>query len=192
MKSGKLAETGPLRYEDTSSCCNFGGKRINIEYREGPFIGYRCYQKAGKPVLFPFGYGLSYTCFAYETLPADACGVTCTIRNKGSTAGAEIVQLYVAKPDSMLPMPVQELKGFAKVFIQPGEEKKVHIPLGDKAFRYWNVKTNRWEIEGGKYQIRIGASSEDFRLRVVITIAGTGALYPYARHELPSYYSGQG
>lgn len=189
--SGKLAETWPLRYEEAPSCFHFGGKGANIEYREGPFIGYRYYQKAGKPVLFPFGYGMSYTSFGYGDLSADTHGATCTVRNTGSVPGTEIVQLYISKPDSMLPMPVQELKGFAKVFLRPGEEKEVHIPLDSKAFRYWNVKTNRWEIEGGEYEIRIGASSEDIRLRTMITVAGTGAPCPYVRQELTSYYSGQ-
>ncbi len=188
--SGKLAETWPVHYEDTPSRFHFGGNGANVEYREGPFIGYRYYQKAGKKMLFPFGYGLSYTSFAYENLIADVSGATLTVRNTGKCAGAEIVQLYVRKPDSKLPMPVQELKGFAKIFLQPGEAKEVRIPLDDKAFRYWNVKTNHWEIEGGKYEIRIGASSEDIRLIASITMAGTNAPAPYDLAELPRYYSG--
>ena len=188
--SGKLAETWPVRYEDTPSLNHFGGSGANIEYREGPFIGYRYYQKVGKKVLFPFGYGLSYTSFTYENLTADVSGATLTIRNTGKHAGAEIVQLYIRKPDSHLPMPVQELKGFAKVFLQPGESKEIHIPLDDKAFRYWNVKTNRWEREAGEYEIRIGASSEDIRLRAAITVEGTNAPAPYVPAELPSYFAG--
>ena len=188
--SGKLAETWPIHYEDTPSRYHFGGDGMNVEYREGPFIGYRYYQKAGKKVRFPFGYGLSYTSFAYESLRADASGAMLTIRNTGKRAGAEIVQLYVRKADSALPMAVQELKGFAKVFLQPGEGKEVRIALDDKAFRYWNVKTNRWEIEGGEYEIRIGASSEDIRLTAAIQVEGTGAPVPYDAVELPSYYSG--
>ena len=188
--SGKLAETWPLHYEDTPSCFHFGGSGVHVEYREGPFIGYRYYQKAGKNVIFPFGYGLSYTTFAYENLSADTSGATLTIRNTGSRAGAEVVQLYVRKADSLLPRPVQELKGFAKIFLQPGEAKEIRIPLDDKAFRYWNVKTNRWEMEGGEYEIRMGASSEDIRLSASITIAGTNAPVPYTQAELPSYYSG--
>ena len=187
--SGKLAETWPLRYEDAPSRFHFGGSGRNVEYREGLFIGYRYYQKAGKPVLFPFGYGLSYTSFAYENITADEHGVTCTIRNTGKCAGAEVVQLYVSKADSVLPMPEQELKGFCKVFLRPGEAKEVRIPLDDKAFRYWNVRTNRWEIEGGEYELRIGASSEDIRLTVKITVEGTAAPIPYAPAELPSYYA---
>ncbi len=188
--SGKLAETWPVCYEDTPSLHHFGGDGANVEYREGPFIGYRYYQKVGKQVLFPFGYGLSYTSFVYENLKADASGATLTVCNTGKCAGAEIVQLYVCKADSKLPMPVQELKGFAKVFLQPGESKGVRIPLDDKAFRYWNVKTSSWEIEGGEYEIRIGASSEDIRLTATVTVAGTNAPAPYDPAVLPSYYSG--
>ncbi|MBQ4580671.1 MAG: glycoside hydrolase family 3 C-terminal domain-containing protein [Clostridia bacterium] len=188
--SGKLTETWPLRYEDTPSLHHFGGDGVNVEYREGPFIGYRYYQKAGKPVLFPFGFGLSYTSFAYENLTADASSVTLTVNNTGNRAGAEIVQFYVRKADSKLPMPVQELKGFAKVFLQPGENKEVRIPMDDKVFRYWNVKTNRWEIESGEYEIRIGASSEDIRLTAKIAAEGTGAPAPYYAAELPNYYAG--
>lgn len=187
--SGKLAETWPVRYEDTPSLHHFGGEGVNVEYREGLFIGYRYYQKAEKPVLFPFGYGLSYTSVAYENLRADASGATLTLRNTGKRAGAEIVQLYIRKADSALPMPMQELKGFAKIFLQPGESKEVRIPLDDKAFRYWNVKTNRWEIEGGEYEIRIGASSEDIRLAGNVTVGGTNAPVPCNASELPSYYS---
>lgn len=101
------------------------------------------------------------------------------------------MQLYVRKANSKLPMPVQELKGFAKVFLHPGEAKEVRIPLDDKAFRYWNIKTSRWEIEGGEYEIRIGASSEDIRLTATVTVAGTNAPEPYDVSLLPSYYSGK-
>lgn len=189
--SGKLAETWPVRYEDTPSLHHFGGDGVHVQYREGPFIGYRYYQKAEKKVLFPFGYGLSYTRFAYEGLRTDATGVTVTIRNTGKRAGAEVVQLYVSKPDSQLPMPVQELKGFAKVLLQPGEGREIRIPLDDKAFRYWNIKTNRWEIEGGEYEIRIGASSEDIRLTATMHVAGTDVPAPCHPAELPSYYAGK-
>lgn len=189
--SGKLSETWPMHYEDTPSRLHFGGNGVNVEYREGPFIGYRYYQKAGKKVLFPFGYGLSYTTFSYENMTADASDATLTVRNTGRCAGAEIVQLYVRKANSKLPMPVQELKGFAKVFLHPGEAKEVRIPLDDKAFRYWNIKTSRWEIEGGEYEIRIGASCEDIRLTATVTVAGTNAPEPYDVSLLPSYYSGK-
>ena len=188
--SGKLAETWPLRYENTPSLQHFGGSGVNVEYREGIFIGYRYYQKAEKKVLFPFGYGLSYTSFAYENLTADESGVTLTVRNTGKRAGAEVVQLYVRKPGSLIPRPLQELKGFARVDVQPGESREVRIPLDDKAFRYWNVRTNRWEIEGGEYELCIGASCEDIRLRATITLNGTDAPAPCEAAELPGYYAG--
>ena len=135
-----------------------------MEYREGLYVGYRYYQTAGVKPAFPFGYGLSYTTFEYSGLKADETGVTLTVTNTGRAAGAEIVQLYVAKPDAKVFRPEQELKGFAKVSLAPGESKTVAIALDDKAFRYWNVKTNAWEVEGGSYQLRVGASSVDIRL----------------------------
>ena len=124
-----------------------------MEYRESLYVGYRYYDTAGVPTAFPFGYGLSYTSFAYRDLQADAQGVTLTVTNTGSCAGAEVVQLYVAKPDAKIFRPAKELKGFAKVELAAGESKTITIPLDDKAFRYWNVKTDRWEVEGGSYQL---------------------------------------
>lgn len=132
-----------------------------VQYREGLYVGYRYYQTAGVPVAFPFGYGLSYTSFAYSNLQAASNSVTLTVTNTGKRAGAEIVQLYVAKPGAEVFRPAQELKGFAKVQLQPGESKTVTIPLDDKAFRYWNTKTDSWEVEGGSYELRVGASSAD-------------------------------
>ena len=168
--SGKLAETLPLTYEDTPAARYFPGKQQNVEYREGLYIGYRYYETAHVPVRYPFGYGLSYTTFAYSDLKADADKVTFTITNTGSRAGAEIAQLYVAKADAAVFRPEKELKGFAKVFLQAGECKTVTIPLDDKAFRYWNVKTDRWETEGGSYQLLVGASVQDIRLRAEVSV----------------------
>jgi len=158
-----------------------------VEYREGPFIGYRYYQTAGVPVAFPFGYGLSYTSFAYSDLSADASGVTLTVSNTGKAAGTEIVQLYVAKPDTALIAPRQQLKGFARVTLVPGEKKTITISLDDKAFRYWNVKTDRWEIEGGRYELCVGASADDIRLQTAVTVKGSGAPDPYRDADLPHY-----
>lgn len=189
--SGKLSQTWPVRYEDTPAHDNFAGEGRTVQYREGLYVGYRYYQTAGVPVAFPFGYGLSYTTFAYSDLKASEKGVTLTVTNTGKCAGAEIVQLYVSKRDAEVFRPVQELKGFAKVFLKPGESQTVTITLDDKAFRYWNVKTDRWEVEGGKYQLRVGASSEDIRLSAEITVKGTGAANPYAGQNLVHYRSGQ-
>ena len=185
--SGKLAETLPLTYEDTPAARYFPGKQQNVEYREGLYIGYRYYETAHVPVRYPFGYGLSYTTFAYSDLKADADKVTFTITNTGSRAGAEIAQLYVAKADAAVFRPEKELKGFAKVFLQAGECKTVTIPLDDKAFRYWNVKTDRWETEGGSYQLLVGASVQDIRLRAEVSVQGTGAPDPYAGKAVQCY-----
>lgn len=188
--SGKLAETWANAYTETPAKDNFAGDGRTVEYREGLYVGYRYYQTAGVPVAFPFGYGLSYTTFAYSDLKASAQGVTLTVKNAGSCAGAEIVQLYVAKPDAKIFRPVQELKGFVKVQLAPGESKTVTIPLDDKAFRYWNVKTDRWEIEGGNYEIRVGASCEDIRLKATVLVNGTGAENPVAGLALVHYLTG--
>ena len=181
---GKLAETWARSYADPPAKAHFGGDGPTVEYREGLYVGYRYYDTAGVPTAFPFGYGLSYTSFAYSDLKADEKGVTLTVTNTGSCAGAEVVQLYVAKPDAKVFRPVKELKGFAKVQLEAGESKTVTIPLDDKAFRYWNVATDRWEVEGGSYQLLVGASSAD-------TVAGTGAPDPYAGKNLEHYRTAQ-
>ena len=187
---GKLAETIPLRYEDTPAARYFPGKKQNAEYREGLYVGYRYYETANKAVRYPFGYGLSYTTFAYSDLKVNADKVTFTISNTGSVAGAEIAQLYVAKPDAAVFRPAKELKGFAKVFLKAGERKTVSIPLDDKTFRYWNVATDSWEVEGGSYQLLVGANVQDIRLTAEIALPGTGAPDPYAGRELLDYYTG--
>ena len=188
---GKLAETWARNYADTPAKENFGGDGPTVEYREGLYVGYRYYDTAGVPTAFPFGYGLSYTSFAYSDLKADENGVSLTVTNTGSCAGAEVVQLYVAKPDAKIFRPVKELKGFAKVFLEAGESKTVTIPLDDKAFRYWNVATDRWEVEGGSYQLLVGASSADIRLSAAVTVEGTGAPDPYAGKNLEHYRTAQ-
>ena len=188
---GKLSQTWAQGYDDTPAKANFGGEGRNVEYREGLYVGYRYYQTAGVPVAFPFGYGLSYTNFAYSDLKADAHSVTLTVKNTGNRAGAEIVQLYIAKPDAKVFRPAQELKAFAKVQLAAGESKTVTLTLDDKAFRYWNTKTDRWEVEGGSYEIRVGASSADIRLTAVVEVAGTEAPNPYAGKSLPHYESGK-
>ena len=187
---GKLAETIPLRYEDTPAARYFPGRKQNAEYREGLYVGYRYYETANKAVRYPFGYGLSYTTFAYSDLKVDADHVTFTITNTGNRDGAEIAQLYVAKPDAAVFRPAKELKGFAKVFLKAGESKAVTIPLDDKTFRYWNVATDRWEVEGGSYQLLVGANVQDIRLTADITLPGTGAPDPYAGSALPHYQTG--
>jgi beta-glucosidase len=151
----------------------------------------RTYRYMTETPLYPFGYGLSYTNFAYSDLKADAHSVTLTVKNTGNRAGAEIVQLYIAKPDAKVFRPAQELKAFAKVQLAAGESKTVTLTLDDKAFRYWNTKTDSWEVEGGSYEIRVGASSADIRLTAVVEVAGTEAPNPYAGKSLPHYESGK-
>ena len=185
--SGKLAETLPLAYEDSPAARYFPGKHQNVEYREGLYVGYRYYETAHVPVRYPFGYGLSYSTFAYSDLKATADKVTFTITNTGSRAGAEIAQLYVAKAGAAIFRPEKELKGFAKVFLQAGESTTVTIPLDDKAFRYWNVKTSRWEVEGGAYQLLVGASVQDIRLTAEVSVQGTGAPDPYTGKNVQCY-----
>ncbi len=189
--SGKLAETWACSYEDTPARRHFAGATRTVPYREGLYVGYRYYQTAKISTAFPFGYGLSYTSFAYSDLQAAPEGAVLTVTNTGKCAGDEIVQLYVAKKDAAIFRPEQELKGFCRVRLEPGESRRISIPLDDKAFRYWNTKTNGWETEGGAYELRVGASAEDIRLRGMVDIAGTDAPDPYAGMELPHYQSGQ-
>ena len=187
---GKLAETWPLAYADVPSAADFATRRKTVEYREGLYIGYRYFTTAEKAVRFPFGYGMSYTTFAYSDMAADEQGVSLTVTNTGSVAGTEIVQLYVAKKNSELFRPEKELKGFARVTLAPGEKQRITIMLDDKAFRFWNVKANRWEIEGGEYELLVGASVEDIRLCEKISVHGTATVHPYEDRDLDCYYKG--
>ncbi|WP_308000648.1 glycoside hydrolase family 3 C-terminal domain-containing protein [uncultured Gemmiger sp.] len=187
---GKLAETWPLTYADVPSAADFATRRKTVEYREGLYIGYRYFTTAEKAVRFPFGYGMSYTTFAYSDMAADAQGVSLTVTNTGSVAGTEIVQLYVAKKNSALFRPARELKGFARVTLAPGEKQRITLTLDDKAFRFRNVKSNRWEIEGGEYELLVGASVEDIRLCEKITVHGTATMHPYEDKGLDCYYKG--
>ena len=188
---GKLAETWANAYADTPARDHFAGPGRTVQYREGLFVGYRYYQTAGVPVAFPFGHGLSYTQFVYSDLHADAHSATLTVTNTGDRAGAEIVQLYVAKPNAEIFRPAQELKAFAKVQLAAGESKTVTLTLDDKAFRYRNTRTDSWEVEGGTYELRVGASSADIRLTAAVEVIGTDALNPYAGKALPHYQSGK-
>ena len=187
---GKLAETWPLAYADVPSAADFATRRKTVEYREGLYIGYRYFTTAEKAVRFPFGYGMSYTTFAYSDMAADEQGVSLTVTNTGSVAGTEIVQMYVAKKNSELFRPARELKGFARVTLAPGEKQRITIMLDDKAFRFWNVKANRWEIEGGEYELLVGASVEDIRLCEKISVHGTATVHPYEDKDLDCYYKG--
>ena len=187
--SGKLNETWPEKLEDNPSYPYFPSKERTAEYREGLYIGYRYYDTAGVPVRYPFGYGMSYTSFSYSDLKADETSVAFTITNTGKADGAEIAQVYVSCKDGKVFRPKKELKGFAKVFLKAGESKTITVKLDDKAFRYFNVKTNKWEVETADYEICVGASVSDIRLTETIHVTGTNAPIPY--DGMPSYDSGK-
>ena len=199
--SGKLAETYPLGLQDTPSAKYFPGSPVTTEYRESIFVGYRYYDKVGKAVRFPFGYGLSYTQFSYSGLrlskkaikQGEELTVSFKIKNSGKVDGAEIAQVYVAAPESAIFKAPKELKGFAKVFLKAGEQKTVTIPLTERAFAYYNVNIHDWHVESGSYQILVGTSSRDIRLEgtVEVTSAAPDAAAPDYRQTAPAYYSGQ-
>ncbi|MCD8346995.1 MAG: glycoside hydrolase family 3 C-terminal domain-containing protein [Lachnospiraceae bacterium] len=191
--SGKLNETYPMSYEDTPAYHYFPAKKRNSEYREGIFVGYRYYETVQKPVRYPFGYGLSYTTFEYSDLKVSEKEAVFTLTNTGKRSGAEVAQLYVSCENSRIFRPVRELKGFIKVFLKAGESRRVRIPLDDKAFRFWNTETNRWDIEEAEYQIQVGANVEDIRLRGTLVVKGTTKRLPYRadREKLADYYSGK-
>ena len=188
--SGRLNETYPVRYEDTPAFKYLPSEERNSEYREALYVGYRYYDTAKVRVLYPFGFGLSYTEFQYRDLTVNPEGAEFTLTNTGNRDGAEVAQLYIGMKDGKVFRPAKELKGFQKVFLKAGESRRVHIPFDDKTFRYWNVRTDQWETERGTYTIMIGASCLDIRLRTETEIEGTTDTYPYYTNRMPSYYSG--
>ena len=189
--SGRLAESYPMNLTDTPAYHYFPGKERCAEYREGLFVGYRYYNTARIPVRYPFGFGLSYTTFDYSGLQLLEDRVRFTISNKGDRDGKEVAQLYVGGPEKTIFRPEKELKGFVKVDLKAGESKTVEILFDDKTFRYWNVATDRFEVEKGDYTISIGASVEDLRLSGLLTLSGSTDVLPYAPEKMKSYYSGR-
>ena len=183
--SGKLSETWPMTLEDTPCHHYYPGLQRTCEYREGLYVGYRYYDTAGVPVRYPFGHGLSYTSFAYSNLKATADAVTFTLTNTGNAAGAEVAQIYISCKNSKIYRPKKELKGFSKVFLQPGESKEVTVALDDKAFRYFDPRTGKFEIETGEYEISVAASVSDVKLSEIISVTGT--IEPAPFENLPSY-----
>ena len=169
--SGKLAETMPLKLSDNPSYLNFGGGE-KVEYREGIFVGYRYYDTKEMDVVFPFGYGLSYTTFAYSNLKLsmenptekDTVMVSADVTNTGKSAGKEVVQLYIRDLTGSAIRPEKELKGFEKVFLEPGETKTVTMELNKRSFAWYNTKLHDWFAASGDYEILVGASSRDIRL----------------------------
>lgn len=181
IPSGKLTESWPVSYQDVISKDTFGKK--NTEYREGIYVGYRYYDKAGKTVQYPFGHGLSYTQFAYRDLTVSNGSVTAQISNTGTVAGAEVVQLYIAPPKNDLARPEKELKGFVRVELQPGESKTVSFALDDRTFAVW---ADGWKIPAGTYGVLVGASSRDIRLQGELTLEGE--LLPVPQWQKGSWY----
>ena len=189
--SGRLNETYPVHYEDTPCYHYYPGKERSSEYREALYVGYRYYTTIDKKVRYPFGYGLSYTTFRYDNLKISEEGVTFSIENTGNVAGAEVAQLYVGKKSDTVFRPVRELKGFQRVVLEPGEKKEVTIPFEDKTFRFYDTRTDTWEIESGEYRIMIGTDAETMQLEASMQVAGTVADGPYKKEEMPEYFSGK-
>lgn len=186
---GKLAETFPLHLEDNPSYLNFPGNREKVCYQEGVFIGYRYYDKKKMDVLFPFGYGLSYTDFTYSNMKVTVNGknaadvdviketdeivVSADITNTGNCDGAEIVQLYIKNPVVYEIRPEKELRDFAKVFLKAGETKTVTFMLNARAFSYYETRIHDWYAESGDYEILLASSSRDIRLQDTVSITGS-------------------
>ncbi|MEE3464268.1 MAG: glycoside hydrolase family 3 C-terminal domain-containing protein [Candidatus Enteromonas sp.] len=189
--SGKLAESVPFGYADCPSADHFGKSDRTIEYRESIFIGYRYYNSSGAYARIPFGYGLSYTKFAYRDLEITDKGVKFKVKNIGKVDGKEIAQLYVGKRHSFVFRPRIELKGFVKVALKAGEEKSVEIPFDEYTFRYFDISSKRFETEGGEYQIFVGSSSKDLLLDGVITKEGTVSVGPYDVEKIRHYMKGE-
>ncbi len=182
--SGKLAETFPARLEETPAYLHWPGDNGQVHYGEGMYIGYRYYDARKLPTQFPFGYGLSYTTFAYSNLElsshhfrdVDGVVVSLDVTNTGAVAGKEIVQVYVHDRVSVLARPPKELKGFAKVALEPGETRTVSIPLNARAFAFYHPGHGQWVTEDGEFDILVGASSADIRLQAAVTLQSTSAL----------------
>ena len=176
--SGKLAETFPQKLSDNPSYLFFPGEKDKVEYREGIFVGYRYYDSKEVEPLFPFGYGLSYTDFEYSQLQIDKNKITdqetlnlsLKVKNTGEVYGKEVVQLYVSDPESTVIKAQKELKEFAKVELEPGQEKIVEFELDKRAFAYYNTEIEDWYVESGDYQILIGSSSRDIRLKDTVKV----------------------
>lgn len=194
--SGKLAETYPLHIEDTPCFGHFPGNPATVEYRESLYVGYRYYEKAEQAVAFPFGFGLSYTQFEYSApkLSKDKIkddeplAVTFTVKNIGTTAGAEVVQLYVAAEPSPVFKPVKELRGFSKVFLNPGEENEITIVLGKRAFAFYNTAIADWHTQSGRYELLVGASCADIRLNLSVEVESTAPDAPLPDYSNASDY----
>lgn len=196
--SGKTAETYPLTFDDNPTFGNYPGGPVVSEHKESVYIGYRYYDTAEKEVLFPFGYGLSYTTFEYsgiklsakEINDTDTLKVSFTIKNTGDVDGAEIAQVYVADKESTIFRPKKELRAFTKVFLKAGESKEVTLELSKRAFAYYNVNLGDWHVESGDFEIMVGASSRDIKLTDTVNVKSTvEAVVPDYSETAPAYYT---
>ncbi|MBI9015209.1 MAG: glycoside hydrolase family 3 C-terminal domain-containing protein [Clostridiales bacterium] len=192
--SGKLAETFPIALEDNSSYNYFPGSTLTVEHRESIFVGYRYYDTANKKVLFPFGYGLSYTEFSYSDLKIEKISeleydISVTVKNIGRMAGSEIVQLYIKNNESEIFKANKELRAFDKVYLEPDEEKQITFSLNKRSFAYYNTTISDWHVDSGLYDVQIGSSSRDIRLSEGLTIEmNDGVSVPNYKEIAPAYY----
>lgn len=179
--SGHLAETFPKKLADNPSYLSYGGEGNEADYSEGVFVGYRYYDKKEMEVLFPFGHGLSYTDFEYSDLKLSASEITdndtltatVTVRNVGKRAGKAVAQLYVGDDESSVFRPIRELKGFEKIYLEPGEEKQVSFELSKRAFAFWSEEIHDWYVETGDFTVSVGASSRDIRQSAKVKVTST-------------------
>ena len=187
--SGKLSETVPLSLAAVPSTPYFPGREATAEHREGVFVGYRYYETAKVPAMYPFGFGMSYTTFEYSDLRVDGDTVRFKVKNTGEREGAEIAQLYVAPHTHGMFRPAKELRGFVRLTLAPGEERETEIQLTERSFAVWNVAEKRWTVEPGEYEILIGASVTDIRLSASVTKTGDAAPNPYEGALFEPYYA---
>ncbi len=188
--SGRLNETYPQYYKDTPAYNYYPGAERNSEFREGPYVGYRYYTTVGKKTRFPFGFGLSYTSFEYSCFSVNEDGVLFAITNTGNVKGTEVAQLYIGRKSNTVYRPVRELKGFKRVTLEPGEKQFVTIPFDDKSFRFFDTRTNTWEIETGTYDIMIGKDAEHIIFEEQLMVDGTVPDGRYSSQSTPDYFSG--
>ncbi len=184
---GRLAETLPIRLADTPSYLNFPGEDGHVRYGEGVFVGYRGFDATGTAVAHPFGHGLSYTTFAYRDLEVSGTGtdlaVAATVENTGTRRGKEVVQLYVGRPGTSVARPPHELRGFAAVELDPGEERRVTFALGPRDLAHWSVREGGWLVEPGAVLVAVGASSRDLRLQATVPVDVPAPARPLTRES---------
>lgn len=188
--SGKLTETYPFKYSDLPTAKYYPGMERTAEHRESIFVGYRYFETVDKPVLFPFGYGLSYTTFEYSNIVLKDNSIFVDITNTGQYAGEEVVQLYIEKVDHVNFRAKKELKNFTKVYVPVGQTKTVRFDLVDIDLSFYSIDAKKWEVEKGEYHIHIGASSKDIKETISVDVAGVESR-EYAQFVYPTYFSGE-